>query len=173
MKLIIVRHGETNYNVQRIVSFSKTKDCHLTQKGIEQAYTAKEELNNISWDIVIISEMYRAQQTAAIINEDKQKVMFIDSRINELITGIEGESYSVYKYLQEEHAAPKNAESFSDVIARVQEFIDELRKKSYDSVLIVTHLVVLRAIKQIVEDLSYEQIAEYRPGNAECYKCEL
>ena len=64
-KLFIVRHGETDWNVKKLLQ-GKT-DIELNENGIKQAEELiyKLDFNNI--DIVISSPLKRAKQTATII----------------------------------------------------------------------------------------------------------
>ena len=180
MKLIIVRHGQSNYNVQRKINFLPTKECHLTELGMQQAYEVKEQLKEKKWDIAIVSELYRTQQTAAIINEDRNIPLFIDEKINEIKTGIEGQSYDEYRaqleeddeVLRRDKALP-NGESYDQVKARIRTFLSELKTKNYSSVLIVTHFTPMIALRQVLEEQSDAESVQYRPANAEIMEAEL
>ena len=48
MKLYVVRHGETETNVLRLICGKR--ECNLTKKGIKQAKELKEKLKNIDFD---------------------------------------------------------------------------------------------------------------------------
>lgn len=178
MKLYVVRHGETNYNVNELLDHTTTKDVYLTELGIKQAYDAKSFLQEKTWDVVIISEMYRSEQTAAIINEDDHKPMFIDPLINEMNTGLSGHSYEEYRKLKD---AAENkytftigdGESFFDVKKRVFAFMDNLKKKSFSSVLIVTHHAIVRMIVGYCNQLSDEQIWNVDSQNADIYELDI
>ena len=66
-KLLFMRHGETNFNIDK--NYKKRKvnktyiDCRLNEKGIEQAKSRQEILNTLSFEQVYVSPFYRALQT--------------------------------------------------------------------------------------------------------------
>lgn len=64
--LYIVRHGETEWNVQRIIQGQT--DSRLTEKGQKQAKILAERFRNIKFDAVFSSDLVRAQRTAEIIS---------------------------------------------------------------------------------------------------------
>ena len=67
MKLIIVRHGETEWNTQDIAMGQL--DSPLTLKGIQQAHAIAERLRRLSFCALYSSDLGRAVQTVNIIAE--------------------------------------------------------------------------------------------------------
>ncbi|WP_309104980.1 histidine phosphatase family protein [Microbacterium sp.] len=63
--IYVVRHGETWFNVQSIVS--GWSDSFLTEKGEEQANAAGKALADVSFDAVLSSDLGRALDTAETI----------------------------------------------------------------------------------------------------------
>ena len=64
MKLYTVRHGETEWNiVNRICGRT---DIPLTENGVEQAKETAENLKGTHIDLVLVSPMLRARQTASL-----------------------------------------------------------------------------------------------------------
>ena len=86
MKLILLRHGESQWNLEN--RFTGWKDVPLTDKGkSEAAFSANQLLNqNIKIDSVYTSLLERAIETANIVTEiinfPKEKIKF-DWRLNE------------------------------------------------------------------------------------------
>jgi len=64
----LVRHGETEWNVQRRIQ--GTTETELTLKGYNQAYEIALFLKKKQWDHIITSPLKRAVQTAEIIAEE-------------------------------------------------------------------------------------------------------
>ena len=85
MKLYIVRHGQTDYNIDNKVC--GISDVELTSLGKQQAKMASEQLKDISLDMIFASPLQRAHETAKIINENHQLEIKIDSRIQEINFG--------------------------------------------------------------------------------------
>ena len=67
MRLVLVRHGQSIYNLEN--RFTGWKDVDLTSKGINEAIKAGNILkeNNIKVDIAFTSKLKRAQKTLNII----------------------------------------------------------------------------------------------------------
>ena len=64
-KLILVRHGQSTYNLEN--KFTGWKDVDLTDKGRNEALYAIKLLENIPIDIAYTSKLKRAQETLDII----------------------------------------------------------------------------------------------------------
>ena len=146
MKVYIVRHGEVPHNALKQYN-NENED--LTKKGIKQAEELREKIKTINYDIVICSPLVRAKHTAKIINV-KEKEMIIDNRLEERNPGsLSGQSLDVTN--REEYwnynttikyGTSEDIKLFFD---RVYNFLDELKTKNYESVLIVAHSGVSKA----------------------------
>lgn len=94
-KLLIMRHGETYYNIEQDKKARKTNpkfiDCKLTPKGIEQAKSMKEALNKLNIEEIYISPMYRAFQTVIYALENHHNISNIKVVVHPLLN--EGTSY--------------------------------------------------------------------------------
>lgn len=66
MKLVIIRHGQTDGNVQNLVQGAGL-DLPLNEVGKAQAAAAAEKLKDYKFPIIFSSQMIRAKQTAQII----------------------------------------------------------------------------------------------------------
>ena len=84
-KLILVRHGQTEMNVQKLY-FGKL-DPPLNDLGISQAYQAKEKLLDIDYHIIYSSPLERAKQTAEICNYLDKDINY-NSKLEEINFGI-------------------------------------------------------------------------------------
>ncbi len=166
MKLYLARHTQTNYNVQGLANSDPSVDVHLSEKGVQQAQELAELLRDVDYDVVYVSELPRTWQTAEIINESHHKEIIADGRINDNRTGFEG------KTIAEWQAAVNNSdnrwgatfhggESLNEAAARAREFIDELKTKPYNSVLIVTHGFMVQAIFGYLENKSLDEALEF------------
>lgn len=81
--LILVRHGESVTNVLNIVSDDADKNP-LTEKGMEQARRAAEELKKLKIDGIVSSPILRAKQTAEIISKLLRLEYSVDDRLREI-----------------------------------------------------------------------------------------
>ena len=80
MDLYIVRHGQTDGNVNKIMD--GVRDIDLNENGIEQAKVTRDNLKDIKFDLVICSPLSRTKHTMEIININNYPVIF-DDRIKE------------------------------------------------------------------------------------------
>lgn len=158
MKIVVVRHGQTNYNVAGLHNSDPSVDVYLTEAGIDEAKQVAEKLKNEAFDALFVSELPRTKQTAEYINKYHKIPIRVDSRLNDIDTGFEGKS--VEEYHRERDASPdiytfryKNAESSEDVLKRTRSFIDDLKNSSYTNVLIVTSKHNFRHFRSIIDGL--------------------
>ncbi len=151
MKLIIIRHGKTEWNTLK--KAAGQVDIPLNETGIEQAKETKEKLKNIPIDIIITSPLIRAKQTAEIINEDRNVPIIVDNRAIERDLGVyEGmpnseEIFNEIRYYTK-NVPVKNGEDCKTYTKRVFDFLDDVIKEyknKYENVLICSHGFFLRS----------------------------
>ena len=141
--IYIVRHGQTEWNV--LGKVQGKQDISLNEKGREQALLTKKDLDNKKIDLIIVSPLKRAYETAEIINKDRDLPMIIDERIKERDFGeFEGHIFKEIDkrpfwdyYINEQY---ESAECIQDFFKRVYDFLDDIIEKYKDkNVLLVTH----------------------------------
>lgn len=146
MKIYLVRHGEVPHNVLKQYN-NKNED--LTDIGIKQAQDLKKVLDNINYDLVISSPLIRAKHTAEIINVKNKKII-IDNRLRERDPGnLSGKSLDVTdrdEYWNYNTSIQYGtSENIKDFFSRIYNFIDDLKIKNYNEILIVAHSGVSKA----------------------------
>lgn len=150
MKILVVRHGQTDWNIERRVQ--GITDIPLNQKGIEQAYVVKEKLREEKIDLCFSSPLKRAKQTAEIINAERKIPLKLDESLIEIQYGkMEGKFSNEFSTRTEfgnivDGKLYKGAEASRDFMDRVFAFLEELKNLQVDTVLLVTHKEVCRAI---------------------------
>ena len=93
MKLIFVRHGQTDFNKNKVVQ-GLEMDPPLNETGIKQVEEATKSLPE-DIDFIISSPLKRASQTAEILNRKLNKELEFDDDIKELSYGsLAGRSWS-------------------------------------------------------------------------------
>jgi len=90
MKVILVRHGESEGNVRHEINDDPQRIVNLTERGRAQAAAAAEQLRDIAFTHAYASEFPRARQTAAILLQHHALRLNIDARLNERISGMDG-----------------------------------------------------------------------------------
>lgn len=146
MKVYLVRHGECNSNVLGIYNY-RSED--LNEAGIIQAELLKEKLKDIEFDAIFSSILIRAKHTAEILNVQKKDII-IDERLREREAGsLEGKPTSSTNREEYWNYYTKlnygGEERIPALFARVKEFLDDLKERDYDKVLIVAHSGVSKA----------------------------
>ena len=178
MKLFVARHGQTNYNELGLCNSDPKVDVHITKVGIDQANRLAYELKDKRIQHVFVSELKRTQQTAKIVNKFHNSPTTIDARLNDIRFGYEGMPYRDYhaaldatddKFL----AKFNGGESIRDLRDWAQSFIDELKGKGYQEVLVVTSGGVMQAIYGILGNHSVEEAWSFRPDKGSCLEFDI
>ncbi|NPV00677.1 MAG: 2,3-bisphosphoglycerate-dependent phosphoglycerate mutase [Brevinematales bacterium] len=80
-KLVLIRHGQSMWNLKNI--FTGWVDVPLSAEGIEEAVRAGKELAGVGFDIVYVSTLVRAMETAMLVlagnNSGKTPAVMHDS----------------------------------------------------------------------------------------------
>lgn len=151
MILYIVRHGKTLWNEKGLLQGQT--DIDLTEFGKKQALLVKNKIED-KVDICISSPLKRAVETAAIIYDGK---VLIDDRIIERGFGdLEGKELAKYNarlyWDYKLNKSDLNVESIKDLFNRCQNFIDDIKQKYSDKVvLIVSHGATVRALNYVIQ----------------------
>lgn len=127
--IYLVRHGQTDWNVEHRTQGHL--DIPLNETGRNEARICKEKLANIKIDKIISSDLSRAKETAAIINENFSLPITYDSRIRELnfgdLQGVLAKDISDKNWYLLNHEPHKiHAEPLADVYKRMKHFFDEI-----------------------------------------------
>ena len=85
MRLYIVRHGETDWNVQR--RLQGESDVPLNHEGKAMAVKTGEALREIPFDLEVTSPYIRAEETADLILGERKLPRLTDPRIREITWG--------------------------------------------------------------------------------------
>ena len=146
MKVYLVRHGQTDTNISNLYNFVNED---INETGIQQAKELRDKIKDMDFDIIYCSPLLRAKHTANIINS-KNKEIIIDNRLQERKHGnLEGKSIECtnreiyWDYYTDIRYG--TAETIQSLFERVNQFLNELKNKDYDKVLIVAHKGISRA----------------------------
>lgn len=178
MKLYLARHGRTNYNDLGLCNADPAVDVHLTAAGVAQAQTLADKLKHVPIDRIVVSELKRTQQTAERVNAFHNLKIEIDARLNDHRSGFEGKPYEALN--QALNAASNRwtarfngGESIEDVKKRAAGFLDELKTRKYDSVLVITSQWVVYAIAATVLHITNEEAWQLAVKPGGCLELEL
>jgi broad specificity phosphatase PhoE len=166
LQLMLVRHGESEWNAQR--RFQGQSDVPLSALGRLQAQLVAERLAGVKIDAVYASDLVRAWETAAAIAAQGNLEVISEPRLRELKFGVfEGLTFEeaeahypemVAAWLDDFNRPPDGAETIDLFNARVVSLLDDLKAKHDEQVvLLVGHGGSLSEILRVVMGLSREK----------------
>ena len=184
MILYVVRHGETQFNVEK--RYAGQTDVPLNERGIEQAKELAEKLAKESFDVIVTSPLQRARATAeqiCVYHKDVPLMVMEEFRevcvgVYEGLTGAEAqEKYPelwARKCTRQLDDAPTGGETTRQVDSRVAKGLAILKDKYPEKrVLLVCHGFVSRVINRQLRGLSFEEMHEFSLGNCEVVEYEM
>ena len=158
----IVRHGETEGNVKRLLQGHS--DFPLTEKGIKQAQILADKFKKIHFDHAFSSDLLRAQRTAEIIALEHKLMVRTRKILRERTFGrLEGKPYDHYErkelrlaVLKFEELSEKEKFSFKfrddiesdeEIVSRFLIFLREVSLAfAGKTVLVVSHGGMIRSL---------------------------
>lgn len=164
MKLLIVRHGECQANVDGIVAGSQN-DSPLTDKGMNDAKNVAEKIKGTHIDAILATPLQRSKRSAEIIRNLVAPQIQVESDADfiELDVG-EATGLPLAEYFAKEKADEPipGAESPEDALVRVKRGLKSLKHRS-GTVLLVTHNGTYRLIMCAIERKPASEFA-FVPG---------
>jgi len=154
-EIILVRHGETEWNVEEV--FRGRIDIGLNETGLRQAKLLAEYLSGVKIDAVYSSPLRRALKTAEVIaSPHKLKVKIAPGLIDFDFGKWQGlrlqEVKDRYKELYSEWVSSPHlvkipdGESLSDVRERALAVVDEVMAKYEGTIALISHRVVNKVL---------------------------
>ena len=170
-RILLIRHGETPWNAAG--RWQGHADPGLTGQGLAQARAVAQALaaeTDRPWSRVVASDLARAHQTASAIASALSLSIESDARLRELDVGSwsgltraeiaarDAETLLAFEG-GEPTIRPGGGESRLEIRERAQDFVRDLaERRSGESVIIVTHLGVIRALVPGAEPTNAERI---------------
>lgn len=178
--IYFLRHGETDYNRRKIVQGSGV-DSELNDWGHRQAQAFYDYYQNLPFEVVITSFLQRTHQTAhpfiaqGIPWEQNPDINEINWGVHE---GRESEPWMIdaYKNLITEWknenftAALEGGESALSLARRSQRFIDGLRTRPEELLLVCSHGRALRCLMCCVKGQHLREMESYSHSNTGLFK---
>ena len=169
MKIYVARHGQTQWNAENRVC-GRT-DIPLTETGLQQAEKLADNAAGKEIDIIVVSPMIRARQTAQAVADRYGIPVVVDERFIE-------QDFGIYEGVDRAHPGflagkrkfcfrHPGGESMMQLAQRVYNGLDDIRKNyPGKNVLVVCHGGVCRMIRTYFEDMENETFSTYSPDNA-------
>ncbi|MFW9935028.1 MAG: histidine phosphatase family protein [Candidatus Thorarchaeota archaeon] len=147
-ELYLIRHGESEHLVKGLTG--GWTNTPLTDLGREQAYLTGQRLKDLIQDSsfgFFSSDLERASQTAQIIGSILEVVPILDEALRDLNWGVvTGMPLKEAREFELEKTEPlfewipfPAAENWRMLHERIAPFLEQIDKKEYDTVLIVSH----------------------------------
>jgi alpha-ribazole phosphatase len=175
MKLILVRHGETDWNTER--RYQGQLDVPLNGRGEWQAQLAGRALAGEAIERIVSSDLRRAFQTARAIAAACSLPVTADARLREISFGSweglnydqileqDGDAYRRWKENPVENA-PTGGETLAVTEQRVLSLWQEIKEIDLETVALVSHGGTLRILLSYLLKLPPESFWETKLGNA-------
>ena len=179
MKLLVVRHGETQFNVEH--RYLGALDPELTAKGIAQA-TALHSALPVHIDAIVCSPLRRAHETARILSNARGILPMVVDTFRERNVGVfEGLTQEEAKVQFPElwardvtrlwESAPTNGETIDEVFQRVAKGLSDLYASHAGTVVaLVAHGFVAKVARAICRN-DVQDFFEWQLANGAV--CEL
>lgn len=155
MNIYFVRHGESEFNVQKL---HQHPDVKLSPQGMEQASVVAKRFLSIPVDTIISSDSLRASHTARTIGEVLGKEVISSNLLKEIkrpsdIIGFHQDDPAAVaiRAQMQEHYAQKDwrhsdEETFFDAYNRAMQAIQYIQEQKKENVLVVTHGVFMKLL---------------------------
>lgn len=162
IRICLVRHGETDWNVQRRIQGQV--DIELNAQGLAQAAATAHALSGHRFDAIHSSDLARARVTAQTAATTLGLPLHFTPALRErdyggfqTLTYAEAaqrhpDTYARFESRDPHAAFPGGGESLVDFDRRVRGFLDSLRCAAPATLLLVTHGGVLDLVNRIARD---------------------
>jgi broad specificity phosphatase PhoE len=177
-RLWLVRHGQTDWNVEGRWQGQTPLAPPLNATGLAQARALAEELSRASFDALYGSDLLRARQTAEIIAARLELPVLFDPRLREVNLGtwegLLGEEVArdfplelAERRANPAHQRPPDGETVAEVAKRMRAALGDIASaRPVGNVIVVTHGVTLATALCIAHDLPLASVFEQLPLNA-------
>jgi broad specificity phosphatase PhoE len=145
---LVVRHGQSLFNVGKVVNGDPALDRGLSEQGIEEAERLAGELAALPLDLVAVSPFPRAIQTANIALDGRDVPHLVDEELGDVRIGeLEGASIEAYRDASA-HSNRKErfpgGESLDEAALRYAGACDRLLARDEAATLVVCHEIPVR-----------------------------
>lgn len=168
MKLIIVRHGESEANKKGIHQ-GQVLDTSLSKEGKKQAKIVAGKLKREDIEAIYSSDLKRAFETAEELGKIMQIKVYPDKRLREFSWGkfdktpekreeLFKEFYKkeLAKGISKYEIRPPDGENFWDLINRIKSFLEEIKKYN-KTVVVYSHGGAIKVVLNLLEGRDKEK----------------
>lgn len=176
MKLYVLRHGETNENITKVMQGNM--ETLLNDTGRKQAHSLRDKVKAAGIDLIISSPKKRALETARIaapgikIIEDKRLL----SRDHGEFQGMTRDQINLHEYWNiKKNIKYERAETIGALFNRVSSLLNDIATNYSDkTVMIVTHSGITRVLYYYFNGFPEDgDLTEYESTNCSFEEYEL
>jgi broad specificity phosphatase PhoE len=188
MKLYFVRHGESEANIQHVIS-NRESHFGLTEQGKQQATILAEKLRDDSITVIYSSPVLRARETAEILSKSFHKPYQITEALREYDCGVleeksDQESWRLHREIAEDWTLkhnnlrkPEGGESFLEIKERFIPFVERFAQSglySQGHILFVSHGGLLQLmLPEVLTNIDHTFVRSHGIGHTQCIIAEL
>jgi len=170
MRIILVRHGETEENKKGIIQ----GHLHgtLSSRGIGQAKKVAERLRKENLDLIISSDLARAYDTALEISKfhketPLEKNELLRERFLGELQGKTKEDLGVPKdILIADYITTEHGESEEEFLKRAKRLIGFIKTREEKNILLVSHNGILKKVLREILNKGFEEMKKIKLENA-------
>ncbi|MBE6154871.1 MAG: histidine phosphatase family protein [Firmicutes bacterium] len=176
-KLYIVRHGQTDWNVQKLLQ-GKT-DIELNEEGIKQAKELAKVIDLDKIDICICSPLKRTRKTAELIVGDKVPIVYDELVLERDFGNYEGNPI-IFDLIAKQwdykiNDREEGIEPVQDCLKRAKKFLNKINNEYKNkNILIVSHGSFIKALHfNLIGYNENTDLLSFNPKNALIYEYEI
>jgi broad specificity phosphatase PhoE len=148
-RILLARHGESEFSVQGLTNGDPSVECGLTERGRAQARRLGEQLSATPLDLCVVSEFQRAGETAELALAGRQVPQLVLPTLNDIRFGaFEGKLLADYRAWARAHGpeddAPGGGDSRVTTVARYADAFRTLLARPERTILAVAHSLPIR-----------------------------
>lgn len=188
MKLYFVRHGESEANIQHVIS-NRESSFGLTELGKRQANILADNLKNIPIVAIYSSPVLRARETAEILSQACHLPYQVTEALREYDCGIleeksDEESWKLHGEIAEDWVLnhnylrkPEGGENFLEIRERFIPFVECFAQNDLNSqahILLVSHGGLLQLmLPEMLTNIDHAFVRSHGIGHTQCIIAEL
>ncbi|WP_027631960.1 alpha-ribazole phosphatase [Clostridium hydrogeniformans] len=176
MKLFLIRHGQTDWNLKEKIQGSC--DIELNETGIKQAEKLSNKLleKNYRFSKIYSSPQRRALKTSEILSEATNVDYISIKELEEINFGQwEGLSWTEVKeqypveykewYINRRYTKPPKGESYQEMLERVVTALHKIINEN-DDVVVVTHSAIIMCLQCYITNTPFDEMMKFKTDNA-------
>lgn len=156
-EFVLIRHGETDWNVER--RYQGSSDTPLNELGVLQAQAVADAMRGEQWDVIVSSPLQRAWNTALPIAEAlgiDAEHLIPDPRLMERAYGVVEGLFGHERESQYPGDVWEGLESYTDLEARAIEAMDDyLARYTNRRIVMVAHGGWINAVLEVLSKGEY------------------